>query len=201
MFFTPSRKGLGGTTREVRENLVENFDKVSKAEVIDWVNQYCDLNTFEVSIPVLRDTSLAPENQTGIMISCLLDYDIVERINEAGWYSEFKEMMENRIIRIFSESIYEGIEDEVLFKFSSTPLTINQDCGSSEGAITGWSFETQVPVVNKLKDIPKSVLTPIPDILQAGQWAYSPAGVPIAMLTGWYATQRIIKQDQKKGSK
>ena len=65
--------------------------------------------------------------------------------------------------------------------------------GSSEGAITGWSFETKIPVENKLKDIPKSVLTPIPGVFQAGQWAYSPAGVPIAMLTGWYASQKIIK--------
>jgi hypothetical protein len=57
-----------------------------------------------------------------------------------------------------------------------------------------------VPVVNKLQDIPKSVLTVIPNIYQAGQWSYSPAGVPIAMLTGWYATQKIIKQAKKKKS-
>ena len=95
------------------------------------------------------------------------------------------------------QTIYKGLEDDVLFKFSSTPLTINKVSGSSEGAITGWSFETEVPVVNKLKDIPKSVLTPIPGVLQAGQWAYAPSGVPIAMLTGWYATKEIIKRSKK----
>jgi hypothetical protein len=47
-----------------------------------------------------------------------------------------------------------------------------------------------------LKDIPKSVFTPVPNIYQAGQWAYSPAGVPIAMLTGWYAAQHIVKQSK-----
>jgi phytoene dehydrogenase-like protein len=52
-------------------------------------------------------------------------------------------------------------------------------------------------VVNKLKDIPNSVLTPIPGVFQAGQWAYAPAGVPIAMLTGWYATQKIIKRTKR----
>ena len=131
------------------------------------------------------------------MISCLFDYDIVEKIEEAGWYEEFKETLENRIIKIFSQTIYEGLDDDILFKFSSTPLTINKVSGSSEGAITGWSFETHIPVVNKLKDIPKSVLTPIPGVLQAGQWAYAPAGVPIAMLTGWYATQKIIKRSKR----
>jgi len=141
------------------------------------------------------------EGKTGVMISCLLDYDVVEKIEKAGWYGEFKETLENRITSIFSESIYPGIADDILFKFSSTPLTIKQASGSSEGAITGWSFEGKVPVVNKLADIPKSVLTPIPEVYQAGQWAYSPAGVPIAMLTGWYATQKILKEAKRSHGK
>lgn len=135
------------------------------------------------------------------MISCLLDYDVVEKIEQAGWYAEFKGILEERIISIFSQSIYPDLAEDILFKFSSTPLTIQQYSGSSEGAITGWSFEGDVPVVNKLADIPKSVLTPIPNILQAGQWAYSPAGVPIAMMTGWYATQKILKDSKQSRGK
>jgi len=201
MFYTPSRIGLGETTRSERENLVEDFDSKTKAEVFEWVDQYCALNTYEVSIPALRDAAMAPEGKTGLMISCLLDYDIVEKIEQAGWYAEFKEKLENNIVRIFSATIYQDIADDILFKFSSTPLTIKQVSGSSEGAITGWSFEGDVPVVNKLADIPKSVLTPIPGVYQAGQWAYSPAGVPIAMMTGWYATQKIIKESKRSRGK
>ncbi len=201
LFYTPSKHGLGETNRRQRQQLVKDFDKKSKAEVLDWVDRFCNLNTYEISIPVLRDSTLAPEGQTGLMISCLMDYDVVEKINQAGWYDEFKEALEKRIISIFSQTIYKDLADDILFKFSSTPLTINRVSGSSEGAITGWSFETEVPVVNKLKDIPKSVLTPIPGILQAGQWAYSPAGVPIAMITGWYATQKIIKESKRSRAK
>jgi phytoene dehydrogenase-like protein len=201
MFYTPSRMGLGQTMRLERENLVKDFESKTKEEVFEWVDQYCALNTYEVSIPALRDTAMAPEGKTGVMISCLLDYDVVEKIEKAGWYGEFKETLENRITSIFSESIYPGIVDDILFKFSSTPLTIKQVSGSSEGAITGWSFEGKVPVVNKLADIPKSVLTPIPEVYQAGQWAYSPAGVPIAMLTGWYATQKILKEAKRSRGK
>jgi len=127
------------------------------------------------------------------MISSLFDYDLYHKIDQAGWYDEFKQTMEKRIIEVFSESVYRDLKDDILFQFSSTPLTINKFAGSSEGAIVGWSFESEVPVINKLKDIPKSVITPIPGVLQAGQWSYVPAGVPIAMLTGWYATQQIIK--------
>lgn len=201
MFYTPSRKGLGQTNRLEREKLVKDFSPKSKAEVLEWVDQYCALNTYEVSIPALRDAAMAPEGKTGLMISCLLDYDVVEKIEQAGWYAEFKGILEERIISIFSQSIYPDLAEDILFKFSSTPLTIQQYSGSSEGAITGWSFEGDVPVVNKLADIPKSVLTPIPNILQAGQWAYSPAGVPIAMMTGWYATQKILKDSKQSRGK
>ncbi len=193
MFYTPSRQGLREINRGERRDLIQDFDKKTKREVLDWLRNFCSLNTYEVSVPALRDPSLAPEGQTGIMISFLVDYDIFQKIQQAGWYGEFKELLETRIIRIFSETVYEGLEDDVLFKFSSTPLTINKVSGSSEGAITGWSFETDIPVENQLKDIPKSVLTSIPGVLQAGQWAYSPSGVPIAMLTGWHAAQKIIK--------
>jgi hypothetical protein len=127
------------------------------------------------------------------MISCLFDYDLVLKIEKAGWYDEFKQTMEEEIIKVFSQSIYRDFKEDILFQFSATPLTINNISGSSEGAIVGWSFESEVPVIDQLKDIPNSVLTSIPGVLQAGQWAYVPAGVPIAMLTGWYATQKIMK--------
>ena len=197
LFYTPSKKGLGETNQGARVKLLENFDKKSKDEILAWLDDFCNLNTYEVSIPALRDPTLAPEGKTGLMISCLFDYDIFKRIEKAGWYDEFKKTMENRIVRIFSQTIYPGLENDILFKFSSTPLTINEVSGSSEGAITGWSFETDIPVISKLKDIPKSVLTPIPGVFQAGQYAYAPAGVPIAMLTGWYASQEIKKRTNK----
>jgi uncharacterized protein with NAD-binding domain and iron-sulfur cluster len=50
-----------------------------------------------------------------------------------------------------------------------------------------------VPVVHNLRKMPDSVKTPIPNVLQAGQWVYSPAGIPTAILTGWLAAQHIIK--------
>lgn len=198
LFYTPSSQGLGETNQQERLDLIENFENKSKKEVLDWLERFLKLNTFEISIPALRDPTLSPEGQSGLMISCLLDYQIIKNIEQAGWYQEFKETLESSVVNILSETIYKNLDEDILFKFSSTPLTIEKISGSSEGAIVGWSFETPSPVVNKLGDIPKSVLTPIPNIYQAGQWAYSPAGVPIAMLTGWYATQKIFKKTKKK---
>jgi phytoene dehydrogenase-like protein len=197
LFYTPSRQGLGRVNQEDRQRLLEDFEQRSKEDVFNWLDQYLRLNTFEISIPVLRDETLAPAGQTGVMVSCLFDYQILKKIERAGWYDEFKQAFETRLVEILSQSIYKGFAEDILFRSSATPLTIQRLCGSSEGAITGWSFETPPPVVNTLKDIPKSVLTPLAHLYQAGQWAYSPAGVPIAMLTGWYATQKIIKQARK----
>ena len=197
MFYSPSRKGLREISREARTRLLLNFDNYSKEEILAWLDGFINFNTYEVSIPALRDPAMAPEGKTGLMISCLFDFEIFDRIKKAGWHDEFKKHFEDRLISVFSQTVYQGIEEDILFKFSSTPLTIREVAGSSEGAITGWSFESEIPVVNKLKYIPKSVLTPIPGVYKAGQWAYAPAGVPIAMYTGWYAYQEIMKKSKK----
>jgi len=51
-----------------------------------------------------------------------------------------------------------------------------------------------MPVINKIQNSAHSVLTPIPSVFQAGQWAYSPAGVPMAILTGKLAADKILKK-------
>jgi len=195
MFYSPSREGLGEINRSKRQDLLDNFGKKTKSEVFQWIDDYCRLNSYEVSVPALRDPALAPEGKTGVMISCLFDYNIVKKIEAAGWHEEFKQRMETNIITLFADTIYKDFDKDILFKFSSTPLTIEKVAGSSEGAIIGWTFEEQIPVENNLQDIPKSVFTRIPDVYKAGQWAYAPSGVPIAMLTGWHAAQKIIKKN------
>jgi len=199
VFYTPSKQGLGDTNRGAKKNLLENIEQKSKEEILSWLDDFCSLNTYEVSIPALRDSSLSPDGKTGIMISCLFDFDIIEKINNLGWADEFKSEFENRIIKLFSKSFYHDLDKYIVFKFSTTPLTINKIIGSTGGSIVGWSFETKSPVFNELKDMPKSAQTPIPNVFQAGQWAYAPAGVPIAMLTGWHASQEIIKNSKRKG--
>lgn len=196
-FYTPFRDGLTEVNLEEKQDLLKNFDRKSKEEVLAWLERFINRNTYEVSVPALRDPSLAPEGQTGLMISCLFDYEICKKVEQAGWFDEFKDTVEKRMCSVFSQTVYKDLDNDILLKFSSSPLTISKLAGSSEGAITGWSFEQVPPVVHSLSDIPKSVETPIPNVLQAGQWAYVPAGVPIAMLTGWYAAQKILKLDKK----
>lgn len=193
LFYTPSRKGLGETHLSELKSLLAKSKSITKEEILAWVTKYCTLTTYEVSIPSLRDSSLSPGGKTGLVISFLLEYDLVRMVSDNGWYDEFKLFVEDGMIKTLNKSLFQGLLDTVALRFSASPMDIEKRFGSSEGGITGWTFEQPSPVVSRLPKIPTSVNTPIPDILQCGQWAYSPAGIPTAILTGWYAADSICK--------
>ncbi|ROL61868.1 NAD(P)/FAD-dependent oxidoreductase, partial [Bacteroidetes/Chlorobi group bacterium ChocPot_Mid] len=199
-FYTPSKIGLGETHREELSELLNNFEKATKEQIIAWLKKFTKLNTYEISIPGLKDPDLVPRGKTGMIISFLTEYNLFKEIKKAGWLDEFTNEMENQIIEVISESIYPMLKEKIITRFSFTPLSIENRVGSSEGAIVGWSFQKSMPVVNKIQLSDKSVLTPIPTIYQAGQWAYSPAGVPMSILTGKLAANRILKKVKKDKS-
>jgi phytoene dehydrogenase-like protein len=196
-FYTPSAAGLS----HVRPDELlggEPGDPTrltgDKALMFAWLKRFVQLNTFEISIPVLRDGNLAPEGKAGFIVSLLFDHALAKHIRAKGWYDEFRQLMSDYIVEVLDASIYPGLKEAVIDRFTSTPLTIERVAGTSDGAITGWAFTNDfIPAVNKQPRIASSVLTPIPDVYQAGQWTYSPSGLPIAILTGKLAADRIIK--------
>ncbi len=193
-FYTPSKQGMGETHRGELRNLLNNWENSDREEILTWLDKFTRLNTYEISIPGLKDPDLAPPGKTGLIISFLAEYDLFKKVGDAGWYDVFKNEIEDRIVRVMSESIYPMLSDKIMKRFSFTPLDIEKRTGSSDGAITGWTFERPVPVVNKIQISDRSVLTPIPSIFQAGQWAYSPAGVPMSILTGKLAADKVLKK-------
>jgi len=193
-FYTPSKQGLGETHRKELNRLLKDFEKIDKKQILNWLDKFTRLNTYEISIPGLKDPELVPPKKSGLIISLLAEYDLFRKVQEAGWYDAFKKELENRILNVLSNSIYPMLKDKIITRFSFTPLSIENRIGSSEGAITGWSFEKPVPVINKIQFSDRSVMTPIPSIFQAGQWAYSPAGVPMSILTGKLSADNILKK-------
>ena len=133
-----------------------------------------------------------------MIISFLMEYDLFDRVQKESWFDEFKEALEDRVIEVITKSVYPMLAKKIIKRFSFNPLSIAKRIGSSEGAITGWSFEKPIPVVHKMQYSDRSVLTPIPNIFQAGQWAYSPAGVPMSILTGKLAADRVLKRAKKR---
>jgi hypothetical protein len=50
-----------------------------------------------------------------------------------------------------------------------------------------------MPAESRLPKILSATRTPIPGIYQAGQWTYSPSGLPISLLTGKLAADQVSK--------
>jgi phytoene dehydrogenase-like protein len=192
-FYTPSTKGLGETHREELNGLLANFSDLKKEQILAWLHKFISLNTFEISIPGLKDPEMVPSGKTGVIISFLAEYNLFKQIKEAGWLDEFIAEIENGVISVISSTIYPMLKDKVIARFSFSPLSIENRVGSSEGGITGWAFEEKMPVINKIQIADRSVLTPFPSIYQAGQWVYSPGGVPMSILTGKLAADRVLK--------
>jgi len=61
---------------------------------MQWIIDYFKHTTYEISCPALRDSSLAPRGNTGLIVSSLIDYDVPKVAALQGCYSEFKEQCE-----------------------------------------------------------------------------------------------------------
>lgn len=129
-----------------------------------------------------------------MVISSLMDYSLVKRFSDAGKYEEFKLFCNQKIIAVLEKYVLPDLAKKTLFSFSSTPLTIERRTGSKQGAITGWAFTNrEMPSPNRFKTMGKSITTPIQDVLQCGQWTFSPSGVPISVMTGKMAADALLK--------
>jgi phytoene dehydrogenase-like protein len=186
-FYTPNRAGQSQAGPIPLHAGREAIEK--------WLQQFFALTTYEISVPVMRDNSLAPAGKTGLIISVLFDYKLTRTAAEQGWYEDFKTICEECILNALETSIYPGIRASILQRFSATPLTMEKYTGNADGAITGWAFRNDpIPAESRLPRILNAIRTPLPGVYQAGQWTYSPSGLPISILTGKLAADRAIKE-------
>ncbi len=196
-FYTPEKNGL--LSMDCDEVCALKLDDEA---LITWCKEYLEKTTYEISIPVLRDSSMAPKGKTGVIISTLMNYDVVKKIKNAGLYNEFKNFVSQTIVDILERSLFPNLHESILETIVSTPLTIQRITGNTDGAITGWAFTNNVmPCINKTISIAKSTKTPIKNVFQAGQWAFSPSGVPTAIITGKLASDaasRLLKKALRK---
>jgi len=191
-FYTPSRVGQSAAGSLPQGEERKTIEK--------WLERFLALTTYEIACPALRDSSLAPAGKTGLIISILFDYGLTRHIEQQGWYEEFKSLCERLIIQNLDASIYPGLAGKILQQFSSTPLTMEKHASNTDGAIVGWAFTNDpMPAENRLHKIMNAIKTPVPGILQAGQWTYSPAGLPISLITGKLAADRAIQEIGKRG--
>ncbi len=196
-FYTPQKEGILSMACDEQCAL-----KLEKEALFQWCKEYFEKTTYEISIPVLRDASLAPKGKTGLIIGALMSYDVVKRIYDMGAYDEFKEFITRTIVDIMEYYLYPDIHEAITKTFVSTPLSIQRITGNTDGAITGWAFTNNVmPCINKTISIAKSTKTAIKNVFQAGQWAFSPSGLPTAIITGKLASIAAEKYAKKHAHK
>ncbi len=198
-FFTPDLSGLH--THSI--TLITDSDgKLSdnKQHVFDWVTKVLELNTFEISIPSLRDESCSPQGESTLIISTLFDYRLTQHIANLGWYEDFKNHVTHVLTRIFQRKI-PNLDALIKKSLIASPLTIVGRTNNHEGSVTGWSFANKpFPAIFEFLKVSQAVKTPIPHVTQAGQWTFNPAGVPVAVLTGKLAADDVEKK-LRQGSK
>lgn len=195
-FYTPKKEGLSYAQLSlIKENgkFIDDKDKI-----FDWIKQHLLYNTFEISIPSLRDKSLSPEGKCGLIVSVLFDYELTQHIYQSGFYEEFKSFVRQETINILNNGLWDKLKDHVQKTIVSTPKTIYDRTYATQGSVTGWSFINQpFPAEYQFLKVSKSVNTPINFIKQAGQFTFNPAGVPVAVLTGKLAADAILKNRKK----
>ncbi len=195
-FYTPHLEGLS----EVKLDEIISDGRFSddKDVLFGWIEKFIRYNTLEVSIPSLRDPSLSPKGQTGLIISILFDYGLVRHIEEIGLYESFKQFVTEVMIETLSLGEMSDFPAHVFKTIVSTPVTIERKTHNTEGSLTGWSFGNRpFPAEYRMLRINKAVLTGIDSIKQAGQWAFNPAGVPVSVLTGKLAADTVIRDIDK----
>lgn len=187
-FYTPGAKGLSSLSGW-EEAAVHGEERL-----YEWIEKYLERTTYEISCPALRDASLAPEGKTGVIVSTLMDYQLVRYLSDNGNYDVFKEFCMKKITEELDASCFPGIRENIEFMMCSTPLTIERETGNAQGAITGWAFtNTVMPAENRFKKIKNAINTPIKDVFQCGQWTFSPSGLPVSILTGKLAADAVRK--------
>ncbi len=112
-FYTPDTTGLSHVDSTEINRLVDTYnrgrgvvDDVVRAResIRRWMQSYFALNTYEISIPSIRDASMSSRGKTGLIVSTLFDYAVAELVAAMDWYDEFKQECEDTIIRVLPVS-------------------------------------------------------------------------------------------------
>ncbi len=139
------------------------------------------------------DTSFAPEGKTVLQANIVQsdeDYLYWDSLSKEEYKAKKEELageLTKRIIKEFPE-----LEGRMELLDCWTPLTYNRYCNAYHGSYMGF-----VTTVGNRQMRFKGIVKGIDHLFVAGQWVMSPGGLPIAVISGKFAVQRILKKDKK----
>ncbi len=139
-FYTPSKVGLNEIHRSELKSLLNDWENIEKAEVQKWFSRYLPLNTFEISIPGLKDESLVPENKSGLIVSFIVDFELFDKLKKSGWLDEVQAEIETKIVNILSDTIYPQLKSNIIKHFTFTPFKHKKQNSQHRWCYCGLDF-------------------------------------------------------------
>ena len=139
------------------------------------------------------DKSFAPEGKAVLQANLFQsdeDYEFWAGLDTADYKAKKQELADEITERIIKE--FPELEGKIEMLDSWTPLTYNRYCNAYHGSYMG--FITTVGIKQMRF---KGVVKGVSNLFVAGQWIMSPGGLPIAVISGKFAVQRILKQNKR----
>ena len=136
------------------------------------------------------DKSFAPEGKAVLQANLLQtdeDYLFWESLSPEEYKVKKAELVGEITKRIVTE--FPELEGRIELLDAWTPLTYNRYCNAYHGSYMGF-----VTTVGNKQMRFKGVVKGVSDLYVAGQWIMSPGGLPIAVISGKFAVQRILKK-------
>ncbi|MCQ2579656.1 MAG: FAD-dependent oxidoreductase [Treponemataceae bacterium] len=137
------------------------------------------------------DKSFAPEGKTVLQANISqsdIDYEFWSSLSKDEYKqkkAELAEELTKRVVAAFPE-----LEGKIEFLDCWTPLTYSRYCNAFHGSYMGF-----VTTVGNKQMRFKGIVKGVDNLFVAGQWVMSPGGLPIAVISGKFAVQRILKRD------
>ena len=170
------------------------------------LKDFGNFSNIEISIPAVRDPSLAPKDKTGIIMSA----PMFAKTEQYDWLSaseqEYEKMKEEVIEGILKSvsALIPQLKDakNISYQSSVTPKDYQRMTQNSGGSITGWGYiNKEIPSETSFFNIQQSIKTHVDGIFRCGQWTFSPTGAPVSIMTGRLAADALIKSLEKETKK
>ena len=137
------------------------------------------------------DKSFAPEGKTVLQTNIVqseADFEYWKSLSPDEYKKAKAALVEEITERIAKE--FPELEGKMELLDCWTPLTYEKYCHAYHGAYMGF-----VTTANTKPARFKGVVKGIKNLWIAGQWVMSPGGLPVAVISGKFAIQRILKRD------
>jgi phytoene desaturase len=138
--------------------------------------------------------SFAPKGKSVLICTFMTDeadYHFWKGLKqEPSKYVEEKRRLADKVIAAI-EARFPELQGKISLLDAATPLTYERYCGAYQGA---WMSFALLPGSKQM--LHNGRVKGIDNLYMAGQWLIPPGGLPVALVTGKWAIQRICKKEK-----